>query len=358
VTCPWGRALGLALLAACSTPPPLPEAPATSSNESRPPAAGDPTPKTSETNRVGPASAEAQPPVAFPARFERELDKPVTRVAVDRAPHLAALGAKSVFVQDKRGWHEHALPKAVADAPDLDLSLFYGRDYRVRIVGTHSGATGTQSVYLRAMPDGLRPAAYELGQLGNTKSGGLVAVLGTADPELVCRPGQLCLVKRTTGWSTLPAPAELTHGAIADGKAWVIVGQQLYRSDREWVAAAPLGSWQKAGALFAVGEQVFVLEPGPARVHELTNGAWRTFASPVGAPSCIWGASATSLWLAGSEGLAHFDGKAWRPVASAPKNVVSILGRNADEVWFAGAEGLHRLIVDGAPSHAPAAHTP
>jgi hypothetical protein len=198
----------------------------------------------------------------------------------------------------------------------------------------------------------LKPAPYELGRLGNSRQGALVAVLGTADPEVVCRPGDVCLIKRLSGWTTLPAPAELTHAAISAGKAWAIVGQQLYRADREWAPITPVGPWQRAGALFAVGEQVFVLEPERALLHELHAGTWKTSPSPVGAPSSLWGATPTQLWLLGSAGVAHFDGKSWRPVAAAPPGLVSVLGRNADDVWFAGASGLYRLSLDSPQNHA------
>ena len=252
-------------------------------------------------------------------------------------------------MHDRKGWHDEVLPPGLSSAPELRLNLFYGRDYRIRVVGTFASAAGTQSVYLRAMPGGLKPALYEIGKLGNSKDGALVAVLGTADPEIVCRPGELCLIKRTSGWTTLAAPAGLTQAAIAEGNAWVVVEQQLFRADREWAPVGPAGPWQKAGGLFVIGEQVYVLEPARGLVHLLSNGAWQTVPSPAGAPTSLWGAVPTSLWLVGSSGLAHFDGKSWRPVANATKGLVSVLGRNADDVWFAGTSGLYRLLVDQVP---------
>ena len=321
---------------------------------SAPPAAPRVTRATPPVVPVSPASATLPAAIsegpavgaAFPARFQRELPRPFTALALDKPPHLAALGPLSASVHDKKGWHDEALPPALISAPELRLDVFYGRDYRIRVVGTFASAAGTQSVYLRAMSDGLKPAPYELGKLGSSKNGALLAVLGTADPEVVCRPGELCLIKRTSGWTTLAAPAELTQAAIADGNAWVVVGQQIFRADREWAPIGPLGPWQKAGGLFAIGEQVYVLEPERGLIHLLSNGAWQSLPSPAGAPLSLWGAVPTQLWLVGTSGLAHFDGKSWRSVANAPKGMVKVLGRNADDVWFAGASGLYRLLVD------------
>jgi hypothetical protein len=329
-----------AVEAPSSAPPAAPRV--TSAKAPSPPVPAARAPRQAATSEAPLVSAAP----AFPARFQCELSRPFTAIALDKPPHLAALGPVSASVHDKRGWHDEALPPGLSSAPELKLSVFYGRDYRIRVVGTFASAAGPQSVYLRAMSDGLKPAPYELGKLGNSKNGALVAVLGTADPEVVCRPGEVCLIKRTSGWTTLAAPAELTQAAIADGNAWVVVGQQLFRADRQWAPIGPLGPWQKAGSLFAIGEQVYVLEPERELLHLFSNGAWQTLPSPAGAPTSLWGAVPTQLWLVGSGGLAHFDGKSFRPVENAPKGLVSVLGRNADDVWFAGASGLYRLLVD------------
>jgi hypothetical protein len=37
-----------------------------------------------------------------------------------------------------RGWRSELLPAAVRPGPSLDLSLFYGRDDRVRLIGTRA----------------------------------------------------------------------------------------------------------------------------------------------------------------------------------------------------------------------------
>ena len=289
-----------------------------------------------------PAKSPARP---VAAEFVREIAEPVARVALDKPPHVAALGEKSVFVHDAKGWREEALPKAVASAPDAELELFYGRDYRVRLVGAHSSAEGERSVYLRSVPGGLKPAPGELGRLGNSTRGGLVAVLGTADPEVVCRPGDVCLIKRVNGWTTLKAPAELSLAAVSQGSGWVVVGNQVLRADRDWMPLEPKGPWKEPNMLFAVGERVFVSEVSPPSVYELGDGAWKAHASPVGVVSSIWGLRPEAYWIAGDSGVAYFDGREFRPVPAAPKGTRRILGRSEAEVWFASPGGLFRLTA-------------
>jgi hypothetical protein len=248
-----------------------------------------------------------------------------------------------VFVKDKAGFREALFPPGLAGSAELRLRVFYGRDYRVRLVGTRAGKSGTESVYLRDLRAGLKPQPDELGRLGNSKAGALVAILGTADPEVVCRPGSVCLVKRISGWQTLEAPALLTHVAIADGKAWAIAGSQAFRADREFAPINPEGPWQHAEGLFVVDERLFVLEPAKNSVHVLADAAWKTLESPVGAPTAIWGARADALWLAGTSGLAYYDGESFRLVPDAPPNITAVLGRSSTDVWFASPAGLFRL---------------
>jgi hypothetical protein len=269
------------------------------------------------------------------------LDEPVTEIALDKPPHVAALGKASVFARTNKGFQQQALPRGLLDAPGLQLKVFYGRDYRVRVVGTRSAASGTESVYLRSLPGGLKPAPAELGQLGNSHAGPLVAVLGTDDPEVVCRPGALCLIKRLSGWAKLSAPAEVTHAAISDGQGWIVAGKQILRADRDWVPIPPAGTWNNPSGLFAVEAHLYVIEAGAKLLHVHASGAWQAFASPVGTPLSVWGATAKSLWLVGSDGVAHFDGGSFRPV-DAPSGLVRVLGRGNDQLWFAGSSGLYR----------------
>ncbi len=305
--------------------------------------AASPTPSPGPGPVPAPASDAAKESAPVLAEFVQERPEPVARLALDKPPHVAALGEKSVFIHDAKGWHEQALPKAVSAAADLEIELFYGRDYRVRIVGAYSSPDGERSVYLRSVPSGLKPAPGELGRLGSSTRGALVAVLGTADPEVVCRPGEVCLIKRVNGWTTLNAPAELSLAAVSHGSGWVVAGERVLRADREWMPLEPKGPWKQPNALFAVGERVFVTEASPPRVYELGDGAWKIHESPVGVVSSIWGLGPEAYWIAGDAGVAYFDGKAFRPVPAAPKGTRRILGRSEAEVWFAALSGLYRL---------------
>jgi len=298
------------------------------------------------------AAPPSTPPLgALPVTIARELDAPVRRLAIDRPPHVAALTARSVWVHDAKGWREQALPPALASDATLELDVFYGRDYRVRLVGYRGPPAARVPVYLRWLPGGFKAAADELGQLGARKSGVLVAVLGTADPEIVCLPGDACLVKRLSGWSRAGAPPDLSRLAIADGAGFAVAGKQLLKLAPDWSSAAPPGSWDRADALFVQGTSAWVLESERDRIHRLDGSAWQTESSPLPRPRALLAVTSpeeTSLWLAADGGLARRDAGVWRRVSELSTPVVTLAARTSDEVWAGGAEGLFKVRLAAA----------
>ena len=279
--------------------------------------------------------------------FRREVAEAVTAIALETPPHAAALGADRVFLHDARGWRSELLPAAVRPGPTLDLSLFYGRDDRVRLIGTRAGTGGPEGVYLRWLPAGFRKDKGEIGRLAAPR-GALVAVLGTADPEIVCRPGEVCLVKRRSGWTTIEAPGDLRRVVLGGGVGWAVAGRSLLRlGDDGWKAVGAPGSWQSADSLFATRDRAWIVETGEGRLHAFDGASWSVTPSPLARPHALWGATESALWLAADEGLACFDGTTWRRALDAPKPLAVVAGRSKDDVWVGGAGGLFR--IEGAP---------
>lgn len=345
---PHASAALLGLLVACSAPtagppthPPeaiaLPRAPvAETAKAARPPA---------PSSSISAASAALIPPAPPPltATFHRELADPVTAIALETPPHAAALGAAGVFLHDARGWRTEPLPATARPGPSLAISLFYGRDNRVRLIGTRAGKSGPEGVYLRWLPAGFKREKAEIGRLSDSR-GALVAVLGTAEPEIVCRPGDVCLVKRRSGWSSVKAPPDIERVVLGGGVGWAVAGQTLLRlGDDDWHAAGPPGSWKTADALFATREKALIVETAAGQLHTFDGAAWQVTTAPLAHPHGIWGATADALWLVADEGLAFFDGSVWHPVPGAPTPLTTVAGRSADDVWIGGGGGLFRI---------------
>jgi hypothetical protein len=275
---------------------------------------------------------------AAPA-FERVLDRPCRALALDREPYVAALGDDAVTVIDKRGPHQEPLPDALR-GPGVSLGVFFGRDYRVRVAGTAHTQTGDEVRYYRSLPGGLRPALDELGPLGRRGGPGLVALLGTADPEIVCRPGESCLLKTVNGWAKASAPAGLERVGLSLGGGWAIAGQSFFRLQKDWVAVAAPGPWQRADDGFVRGEHACVVERSASKLHHFDGAAWHSSPAPINGPRSVWG-DTESLWVAGDGGAATLEADTFRKVAGISR-VAQVLGRSAHDVWMCTESGVFR----------------
>jgi hypothetical protein len=280
------------------------------------------------------------PASALPA-LQRILEQPCRAIALDREPYVAALGNDAVTVFDKRGSHQEALPEALR-GKSVEVGIFFGRDYRVRIAGTAHTQKGDEVRYYRSLPGGIKSALDELGPLGKPGGPGLVALLGTADPEIVCRVGESCLLKRVSGWAKASAPAGLTRVGLSLGTGWAIAGTTFYTLGKDWQALPAPGPWRTANDAFVRGSDACVLEHAASKLHHFDGKAWHSSSAPVAGPRSVWG-SEESLWLGGDGGVAVFDDGAFRKLDGA-LHVSQVLGRSASDVWVCAAEGVFRAM--------------
>jgi hypothetical protein len=285
--------------------------------------------------------ALASAPARALPRLERVLDKPCRALALDREPYVAALGDDVVTVTDKRGTHDEPLPDALRGA-GVSVGVFFGRDYRVRVAGTAHTPQGDEVRYYRSLPGGLKPALDELGPLGKRGGPGLLALLGTADPEIVCRPGQSCLIKRVSGWAKASAPAGLTRVGLSLGSGWAIAGTTFFNLGKDWLPLAAPGPWRRADDAFVRGAEVCVVDHDASRLHHYDGQAWRSSAAPISGPRSLWGNEET-LWIAGDGGAATFESGGFRKLdAVAGVRVNKVLGRGASDVWLCTSGGVFR----------------
>jgi hypothetical protein len=281
----------------------------------------------------------ASAPVHAGIQLERVLDKPCRALALDQDPYVASLGDDAVTVLDKRGQHEESLPEALR-GPSVDVGVFFGRDYRIRLAGTAHTPQGDQVRYYRSLPGGLRPAPDELGPLGKPGAPGLVALLGTADPEIVCRPGQSCLIKSVNGWAKASAPVGLERVGLSLGSGWAIAGSSFYVLQKDWQLLPGAGPWQKADHAFVRGDHACVVERAASRLHHYDGKAWHSSPSPVAGPRSLWGTD-DALWIGGDGGAAVLQDGAFHAVGGV-KQVAQVLGRSASDVWLCSSDGVYR----------------
>jgi hypothetical protein len=270
------------------------------------------------------------------------LSVAVTSIALGEGLRIAVL-ADPPQIGDARGLHGVPLPAALRAKPgEIDESrIFFGRDNEPRIMGSRRSSSGESAIYWRHLANGWRDGREEIGQLGGTTHGGLWGVLGGTDPELVCRAGASCIIKRTTGWTTVPAGPAPRIVALQDGVLWGLDETGIAGIDAHgWSLAiaapaksAPRSFWATRGEAWLSTER---------ELFHFQGGAWATLPPPLSEVTAWWGTRADSVWCVGKGGVAHFDGHGFRvaPIAGA---LHAIQGRSDAEVWLGGDAGLFRV---------------
>jgi hypothetical protein len=272
----------------------------------------------------------------------------MSSLAVGKPPKIAALAAGEAFVFDGTSFARVVAPETLV--PELSIEIFFGRDDQPRLMGHRREAgSGAAAPYYRRYKGGrFRPEPGELGPLA-APSGALYGVLGHADPEVVCRPEQFCLVKRMTGWGRAPAHPEPVRVVLAGATAWALHRDRIERLDRDrWVTVTPERAWHQPVSLFVdTGGALWVIEAKRNSVARLTGGRWETVPVPLEGPRAISGTGPHDVWLVGDGGALHFDGEAWTlvPGVSGP---LALVAHSPPNLWFAGRAGLFR----GSPTSA------
>jgi len=295
----------------------------------------------SAPSATAPAITAAAPVAPLKVKLTRLLSVPVTAIALGEGTRVAVL-ADVPYVGDARGLRPLPLPAMLRPQPSEvdDWGIFFGRDNEPRIMGARRSANGERAVYLRHLASGWRDGREEIGQLGGPAAGGLWGVLGAADPELVCRAGATCIIKRTSGWTTAPAGPVKRIITLQDGLLWGLAADGISSIDAKgWKLAIAAPAWTEPRAFWATPGEAWVSTPS-ALFHYRAN-QWATVPSPVGVGTSFWGTRADSIWLVGTTGAAHFDGQRFQPVASEGPLAV-VRGRSDAEVWFGGDAGLFR----------------
>jgi hypothetical protein len=313
-----------ALCASCAAPVPSNAAPtqqARSSSATLPSASSSAT--VSPVTPAPPSLAVA--PAALELHAQVVLNEPIRAIGLGEGGRLGAI-ASEPYVRDARGLHALPLPAALrTKAGETDqVRIFFGRDNEPRIMGTRHSLAGEASIYWRHTNNGWKDGREEIGH-----------------PELVCRAGSICIIKRTSGWITAPAGPAPRHVELLNGTLWGLDESGLANIDAHgWALLMPAPKWSEPRAFWAAsGEAWVVADRALFHFHE---GTWSGEPSPIAEPAALWAARADSVWLVGKGGAAHFDGRAWRTLAVAGPLAV-VTGRSDSELWFGGDAGLLRV---------------
>ncbi len=325
------------------------------------PAASTPAPEAAPTPATPSESATPvalEPPAATPTEplggavgtvslhaFERVLDKPIRSIAVGKPPRVAAL-ADQPYLLDTDGWQPKPLPSPHALGAQSRVEIFFGRDNRPRLMGTTTVAddgTGTEAIYLRLKAAGWQKEPSEIGRLGGKPAGGLFGVLGHDDPEVVCKVNDVCIVKRRTGWTTLPAGAGMPRVFMHDGAVHALHNDRVSAlGDAGWSDLPGRGPFTQATGLWGRPGVLWVSVASQDALYVREGDDWKRMASPVKEPRGMWGTSANDVWVTGQDGAGHYDGATWRRVAGPEGPLEVATGSVEGTIWLGGRSGLWR----------------
>jgi hypothetical protein len=270
------------------------------------------------------------------------LTTKVTSIALGEGSRIAVL-ADPPQVGDARGLHSLPLPASLhAKSGDVEeAGIFFGRDNEPRIMGSRRSSSGESAIYWRHVATGWRDGREEIGQLGGTTRGGLWGVLGASDPELVCRVGASCIIKRTSGWTTAPAGPAARIVSLQDGVLWGLDATGIAGIDAHgWSLAIAAPAWSAPRSFWATRGEAWVSTE--RELFHFQGGTWARLAAPLSDVAAWWGARPDSIWLVAQGGVAHFDGHGFRTAALAGA-LRAIQGRSDGEVWLGGDAGLFRV---------------
>lgn len=299
--------------------------------------------------RTAPASAAPEPapaPVAAPkpaalpvydgVSFRQVLDVPIHYVAFAPSGKVAAVG-EDVWVGDGA-----SLKKLPAPGPALaDVRVYFGRDDQPRLMGAEGGAP----VYRRFRGGRWQSGATEIGRLGSGKSAPLFGVLGNDDPEVVCKVGDGCIVKRRSGWQTITPPEGRPSVSLEHGTTWALAPATLLRLESEGFRAfGGTLPFSHATAISATSERdVWVAEPDA--LYRFDGKSWARLDAPVDGIAGVWAAAEKDVWVVGQGGAVHYDGATWSRVKEPSGALRLATGPSAADVWLAGKAGLFHAVT-------------
>jgi hypothetical protein len=281
------------------------------------------------------AAAPRAPEVSIP--FERVVEGSVHSIGFGEKKK-AALGAGVAWLEQGGSWAP--MPKPPGDTSGS--RIFFGRDDQPRVMGF----AGEAFVYLRFKNGAWKVGDEEIAGLAVAPRSPLYGVLGHADPEVVCKMGANCIIKRRSGWKLYDPPAMtgVPEVELCGSQPWAFEGKQIWKvTDTGFVPHPSTPTFAKADGLWAVAENdIWVVERSPAGVHHFDGSKWESARAPIDGPRAIWASGPNDVWIAGDGGAARFDGKVWSAIQGLPKNMVTVNGASPTEIWLGGEGGLYR----------------
>lgn len=262
---------------------------------------------------------------------------------------LAEEGALVPARYEAGRWERLPLPEKLGVRADDPVGTYFGRDNRPRLMGYR--AKEATMVYLRYRDGRWQDQRSEVGALAGDAAH-LYGVLGEADPEVVCRVDQLCLIKSRKGWQevppTIPADAVVRtfhlHGWVLTARGLLRTGP-IGRPKSSFDAVYDPAPWTTTPTGFWISEagDAIVVEPERGLLHErlASESAWRSSPAPLEGPRDVVGPR-ERLLIVGDGGVARREGAAFARVGPADVRLSRAI-LSGERVVVAGSSGVFTI---------------
>jgi len=302
-----------------------------------------------------PSASAAQPSPELPAATTHELtqllDARVLFLARGEKGRLAVLTDEGGVVVPQRyehgAWERLPIPeehRATTEA--ARLGMYFGRDDRPRLMGYRLVGGEPRMVYLRYRDGRWHDQRREVGSLAGDDAA-LFGELGEADPEIVCRAENSCILKSRRGWQVHRSalPLESVTRAFS-GRGYAALATGLFRGEN--LGFERLGGetpWKAVPSGFWIGPDgdAAVVDRGSERLFTRGPGAtaWLTQPSPIHGPRDVAGGRA-ERFVVGDGGVAVLGQDGARRLG-APSLALSRVIVIDDHVVTAGPSGVFRI---------------
>lgn len=299
------------------------------------------------------ASAGPVAPDALPTRnlgtATRSLDQSVHSLALGK-PRVGALvrqgDALVPWWLDQGAWTALPLPEPLGvSAADLESARYYfGRNDKPRVMGTRTVEGRPQQLYLRLKGSSWVHDKEEIEELARPPLAPLFGLLGHEDPEVVCRLADRCIIKRLTGWTRIDAPPGTPRVDLSGPRAYAWSADTVWLLDgTRWTVVSDGAELTDVRGVWGDDAELWLSDRAdPPVLWHRTGEGWTKQPAPMAEPGALWGTGPQDLFLAGADGLAHYDGATWALVDGVVGPLDEVLGRTG-EVWAAGASGVWHL---------------
>jgi hypothetical protein len=172
-------------------------------------------------------------------------------------------------------------------------------------------------------------------------AGELVAASGVVDGAIAVLTEKGRLLVQRDGWRelvTMASPSMVTARGLWGASASDVIafgdgGEIWHNVAGTWRSRRTTTDRTDVSALWGASPDDVFLARMDGAVERRRNGAWSSLPTGLRAAAALWGTSSSDLWVVGSPGAAHFDGRSFQRHDLGGQTLRAIYGSGRADAW-------------------------